>query len=215
MRTFTLCTPRRTLTVALARWRREWDGRCTSTWSRRGEPSSSTPAATSSNLVSDSSSASRRQASSCLGYGERGDAHDRRRVVRGLRPASSGAARLAAGPWIDEVVYLPNAANAILVGHELQLVPERLHRGLLHPVAPAVLGLLERRLPPAAPGGDASRHRRGRCSLLPRREQHCRHPHPDLPRPPPPRGLLLHASGAAVPGRLSAMARGRQHGECC
>lgn len=49
-----------------------------------------------------------------------------------------------AGPWIDEVVYLPEASSADLADHEVLLVPERLHRGLLHLVASAVMGLLER-----------------------------------------------------------------------
>ncbi len=49
-----------------------------------------------------------------------------------------------AGPWVDEVVYLPEAADADLGGHDVLLVPERLHRGLLHASAHAVLSLLER-----------------------------------------------------------------------
>ncbi len=49
-----------------------------------------------------------------------------------------------AGRWIDELVYLPSASHADLDRHQFLLVPERLHRGLLHLVAPVVLGLLDR-----------------------------------------------------------------------
>ncbi len=44
--------------------------------------------------------------------------------------------------WIDEVVYLPKASPADLAGHEVLLVPERLHRRLLHSIASAVVGVL-------------------------------------------------------------------------
>ncbi|MFN2556856.1 MAG: hypothetical protein ABR592_08280 [Nitriliruptorales bacterium] len=47
-----------------------------------------------------------------------------------------------AGPWIDEVIYLPHATNADLSHHQFLLVPERLHRGLLHLAAPIVMDFL-------------------------------------------------------------------------
>lgn len=46
--------------------------------------------------------------------------------------------------WIDEIIYLPEAPDADLAAHAGLLVPERLHRGLLHAAAPAIRALLER-----------------------------------------------------------------------
>jgi hypothetical protein len=46
--------------------------------------------------------------------------------------------------WLDRIVYLPDAASAGLAGCRTVLVPERLHRGLLHRTAPALHEVLDR-----------------------------------------------------------------------
>ncbi|MGH8906374.1 MAG: hypothetical protein ACRD0K_07645 [Egibacteraceae bacterium] len=46
--------------------------------------------------------------------------------------------------WLGQILYLPDAADAGLGDCDTLLVPERLHRGLLHRTAPAIRSLLDR-----------------------------------------------------------------------